>query len=65
MSEQQVKAGELDEAEEVFDVVLPTGDQSSKVVHPSEKPFHLPTTTVASQLPSILGLAPALSVGRD
>lgn len=40
MSDQEVHAGEVDEAEEVFDVVFPSSDESSEVVHPREKPLH-------------------------
>lgn len=34
MAEQQFEAGEVDKAEEVLDVVLPAGNESSEVVHP-------------------------------
>ena len=47
----------MDEAEEVLDVILPSGDESAKVVHPGKEPFHLPTFLVASQRASILRLA--------
>jgi len=35
MPEQDVKAGELNKAEEVLGVVLPSGDKAAEVVHPS------------------------------
>ena len=45
MPEQVVKAGELKKAEEVLDVVLPSGDKAAEVVHPREEPFHSPAPT--------------------
>jgi len=48
MPEQDVKAGELNTAKEVFDVVLPSGDEAPEVVHPSEDPFHFPPSTIAA-----------------
>ena len=39
MPEQEVKAGEMDEAEHLFDVVLPARDQAAEVVHPGEEAF--------------------------
>jgi hypothetical protein len=48
MPEQDVKAGELNKAKEVFDVVLPSGDEAAEVVHPSEEPFHFPPPTIAA-----------------
>jgi len=41
MPEQDVKAGELNKAEEVLDVVLPSGDKAAEVVHPSEEPLRV------------------------
>ena len=59
-------ASELDETEEVFDVELPSGDESPEVVHPGEEPFHFPAFSIASQLPSVLGLMFAVApVGCD
>lgn len=56
----------MDEAEEVFDVVLPSSDESAEVVHPGEQPFHFPSPAVAPQLTSILTLFSATTaVGRD
>jgi len=65
MPEEHFQAGELDEAKEVLDVVLPAGNQASKVVHPGEEPFHSPTSLVAPQLSSILGFAAPPAIGRD
>jgi hypothetical protein len=36
MPKQEVEAGEADEAEEVLDVVLPSGNEAAEVVHPRE-----------------------------
>ena len=44
MSDQEEQTGEVDEAEEVFDGVFPSSDESSEVVHPREKPLHFPAT---------------------
>ena len=55
----------MDKAEEVFDVVFPSSDESAKVVHPGEKPLHFPSSLVAAQLASILRLAAPAAVGRD
>jgi len=66
MSEQHEQARELNEAEEVFDVIFPSGDQPAVVLHPGKEPFDLPATTVATQWPSVLRLISAAgSVGRD
>lgn len=61
-----MKAGEVEEAEEVFDVVFPSGDESAVVVHPCKEPLHFPSSAIAAQLTSILGFAfsPA-PIGRD
>lgn len=56
----------MDEAEEVVDVIFPSGDEAAEVVHPGEKPLHLPPFPVAAQRTSILGSRSAAApVGRD
>src|SRR5450755_1326097 len=65
MPEQHLQAGEVDEAEEVLDVVFPSGDESAEVVHPGEEPFHLPTSLVAPQLASVLRLSTPAAIRRD
>ena len=65
MSEHHVDAGKVDESEKVFDVELPSGDESSKAVHPGEEPFHLPAFSVAAELAPVLGLAPIAAVWCD
>jgi hypothetical protein len=66
MSEHHVEAGELYEAEEVFDVVFPSSDEPSEVVHPCKEPLHFPSSTIAAQWASVLGFLIAVApVGRD
>ena len=65
MLEEHLQAGEVDEAEEVLDVVLPTSDEAADVVHPGEKPLHFPTFFVAPQLSSVLSFAAPPAIGRD
>jgi hypothetical protein len=66
MSEHHVQAGEMYESEEVFDVVFPSGNESSEVVHPGKEPLYFPSFAIAAQLASILGSAfSSTSVRRD
>ena len=66
MFEQYDEASKLCKAEEVFDVIFPSSDEPSEVVHPGKEPFHFPSSSIASELPSILGLLFAVAaVGRD
>ena len=65
MSEEHVEAGEVDEAEEVLDVIFPSGNESAEVVHPGEEPLHFPSSLVAPQLASVLRLSAPAPVGRD
>jgi hypothetical protein len=44
----------LDESEEVFDVIFPSGDKPAEVVHPGEEAFDLPSLLVAAKLAPIL-----------
>ena len=57
MSEQQVKAGKVDEAEEVLDVVFPSSDEAAEVVHPGKEPLHFPAFSIAAQFAAILSSA--------
>lgn len=54
-----MKRGELNKAEEVLDVILPSGDEAAEVVHPGKEPFHFPATAIMMGLSSILSLASA------
>lgn len=63
MSEEHAEAGELDEAEEVFDMVFPSRDESAVVLHPGKEPFDFPSAAVAAQEAAILRLL--FAVGRD
>src|SRR5277367_6677325 len=65
MSEEHLQAGEVDEAEEVLDVVFPSGDEAAEVVHPGKQSFYFPATAVAAQGASVLRLAATAAVGRD
>ena len=60
------QASQLNEAEEVFDVVLPSCDEAAVVVHPGKEPFNLPAAAIAAQRATVLRLPPAIgSVRRD
>jgi len=43
-----MEAGEVDEAEEVFDMVFPSSDETAEVVQPGEEAFDLPALAVAA-----------------
>jgi len=58
-------ASELDEAEEVFDVELPTRDEPAEVVHPGEEAFYLPAFLVTPKLAPILRFASVTAVRGD
>lgn len=58
-------ASELDEAEEVFYVELPTRDESAEVVHPGEEAFDLPAFLVTAKLAPILSFASVAAVWGD
>lgn len=63
MSEHQVEACEMNQAEGVVDVIFPSGDESAEVLHPCEEPFHFPSPVISQQLASILGLLSAAGGG--
>jgi hypothetical protein len=66
MSEHQMKASEMNEAQEVFDVIFPSGDEPAEVLHPREEPFDFPSPAISPQFAPILGLVPAAApVGSD
>jgi len=60
-----LQTGEVYEAEEVLDVVFPSGDEAAEVVHPGKQPLDLPSSPIAVQLTPILCLAAVASVGRN
>ncbi len=43
------EAGEMDEAEEVFDVVFPSGDEAAVVLHPGKDAFDLPSAPIVAE----------------
>jgi hypothetical protein len=55
----------VDETEEVFDVMLPSGNEATKVMHPREEPLDFPALSVAAQLAPVLTPASIAPVGRD
>ncbi len=55
----------MDEAEEVFDVELPTRDEPAEVVHPGEEAFYLPAFLVTPKLAPILRFASVTAVRGD
>ena len=65
MSEAHQEAAELDEAEEILDVVLPTRYQAAEVLHPGKQPLDFPASAVAAKFTAILTLAPVAPVRRD
>jgi hypothetical protein len=48
VSDEDEKASEVNEAEEVFDVVFPSRDQSAVVLHPGEEPLDFPAPSVSA-----------------
>ena len=58
MPEQQVKAGQADEAEEILDVVFPSSDETAEVVHPGREAFHFPAFSIAAEFAAIRGMRP-------
>src|ERR1700693_5159843 len=65
MPQEDDEAGELKHAEEVGFVIFPAGDQSAKVVEPSEEALDFPTMAVATQFATVLSaLAAAIVLVR-
>ena len=61
-----MEAGKLDEAEEVLDVVFPSGDEAAEVVHPGKESLHLPAFSIAAELAAILcSASPSASIRRN
>ena len=63
MPEQHVEAGKVDEAEEILDVIFPSGDKAAEVVQPCKEPLDFPAPAVAAQFAAILTTAPVAPVG--
>lgn len=65
MPHEDNEATELEHAEKIGFVIFPLGDQSAKVVKPSEEAFDFPPAAVRAQFATILGaLAAAIELGR-
>jgi len=54
MSAQDEEAGEVGEAEEVFDVIFPSGDEPAVVLQPGEEALDLPSAAIAAQCAFVL-----------
>lgn len=52
-----MKAGKVDEAEEVLDVVFPSGDEAAEVMHPGKESLHFPAFSITAQFAAILSSA--------
>ena len=61
MSEHHVQARGMDESEEVFDVIFPSGNESSEVVHPGKEPLYFPAAAIATQRAAVLRFAAAFA----
>jgi hypothetical protein len=46
MPEHHVEAGKVDEAEEIIDVIFPSGDKAAEVVQPCKEPLDFPAPAV-------------------
>jgi len=53
MAEKDKGTAKLEESEEVFGVVFPSGDEAAEVMQPGEKAFHFPAFAVATH-PSLV-----------
>jgi len=62
--EENPHAAESDHSKEVFNVILPTGDQTAKVVQPGKEPFHPPAFPIAPKWATILRSLAAVSTVR-
>ena len=47
----------MNEAEEVLDVIFPSGDEAAEVMHPGKEPLNLPAFSIAPQFAAILSSA--------
>src|SRR5207249_3034301 len=63
--EQDLHTPQADHTEEVLDVVLPANHEPTKMMEPSEKSFHTPTSAVATKRTAVLGRCPAHSAMRS
>ncbi len=65
MPEHDLDAAELDHAEEVFSVILPTNHQPTKPVQPGKESFHAPTSAIAAERATVLGEPFAIAFVRS
>ena len=52
--EEDVEAGQVDEAEEILDVIFPSGNKAAEIVHPCKEPLHFPAFSISAQPAAIL-----------
>ncbi len=60
-----MEAGEVDHPEIVLDVVFPSGDEPTEVVHPCKESLHLPSSFVSAKLPPVLASRAVAAIRRD
>ena len=65
LAQQQENASKLNEAQEVLGLHFVSGSDPSETLEPSDRPFYLPPTTIATQRTPILGLLSVLAIGGD
>ena len=65
MPKQDLRAGELEKAQEIADVIFPAGDPSARVVEPGEEAFNLPAARVPAQRPAVLSAAAPRAIRRN
>jgi hypothetical protein len=66
MMHHHFQASQMDKAQEVFYVILPTGDESAKVMKPGKEPFDFPSSAIAAQRTAVLWMVlSAPAVGSD
>lgn len=46
----------MNEAEEILDMVFPSGDEPTEGMHPGKEPFDFPSSAIAAQRASVLGV---------
>lgn len=65
MPKQNSRAGKLEEAQEIPNMVFPASNQAARVVEPSEEAFDLPASTVPSEGSAVLGAAAPRAIRRN
>ena len=47
----------MDEAEEILDVIFPSGNEAAEIVHPCKEPLYFPAFSISAQPAAILSSA--------